>query len=482
MRLIWILALSLTWFTSCGERIDYIDESRQATGIKIGEVTSNSAIIWTRVTESASRRADGVVFRGRPEQPESGETIAVPAPHELNGSVPGAAGRVRLSIDDNVNFFEPEISEWVEVGPENDFTKLFHVQDLSPSTVYYFEIITSNLAGTTIHQPVNGRFETAPPADEFKEVKFTVVTGQANRDHDTQEGFKIYNSMIKLAPNFIVPTGDTVYYDSDSPRATSIELARYHWHRMYSFLTLRLFHLSVSGYWMKDDHDSYHNDNWPGMSRESMGTFSWEQGLQVYSEQVPMSNLPYRTFRWGKGLQIWLVEGRDFRSPNTMEDGPDKTIWGDVQKNWLKESLRASNANWKVLLSPTPVIGPDRSNKADNHANSAFRTEGDEMRAWFGENVPDNFFIVCGDRHWQYHSVHPQRKVHEFSSGPATDEHAGGSPGEDEEYHLFHREAGGFLSVTVDSVVDQSRITFRHHNVDGGEEYSWSRTKTNETN
>ena len=45
-----------------------------------------------------------------------------------------------------------------------------------------------------------------------------------------------------------------------------------------------------------------------------------------------MGEQTYRTFRWGKDLQIWLVEGRDFRSPNNMPDGPDKTIWGAEQK------------------------------------------------------------------------------------------------------------------------------------------------------
>ena len=38
-------------------------------------------------------------------------------------------------------------------------------------------------------------------------------------------------------------------------------------------------------------------------------------------------------------MQIWLVEGRDFRSPNTAPDGPEKTIWGKEQMEWFKELL-----------------------------------------------------------------------------------------------------------------------------------------------
>ncbi len=462
----------------CGPGITRLEVSRQATGVKVGEVTAESAIVWTRSTADAERRADGTPIRRRAIKPADGEPLPPSLdPLELQGSVPGAAALVRLRYADNVNLFDAVETEWRETRAEDDFTHHFRLTGLQPGTVYYFESQTSSLDGTVLHRPVNGRFETAPPAQEYADVTFTAITGQANRDHDAPDGFKIYKSMLDLAPKFIVPTGDTVYYDSDAPLVTSIDLARFHWHRMYSFPSLVRFHLSVPGYWEKDDHDSYHNDNWPGMSRRYMGTFSWEQGLQVYAEQVPMSEKPYRTFRWGKGLQVWVVEGRDFRSPNTMPDGPDKTIWGAEQKRWLMETLLASDADWKVLVSPTPIVGPDRTNKADNHANVAFKSEGDEFRRWVQDNLPEDFFIVCGDRHWQYHSVHPETGVQEFSSGPATDEHAGGTPGEDPQYHRFHRVGGGFASAAVSKDGEASSIAFRLHNVDGGVEYEWTRSK-----
>jgi len=124
-----------------------------------------------------------------------------------------------------------------------------------------------------------------------------------------------------------------------------------------------------------------------------------------------------------------------------------------------------------VLISPTPLVGPDRGKKADNHANSNFSNEGDEIREWFKANVAGNFFTMCGDRHWQYHSVHPGTGLNEFACGPASDEHAAGSPGEDKTYHRFHRVKGGFLSVTANS----RDITFRHHDVHGKVVYEWKK-------
>ena len=39
-----------------------VDETRQATGVKVGEVTDTSAIVWMRVTEKAERRAGAYVL------------------------------------------------------------------------------------------------------------------------------------------------------------------------------------------------------------------------------------------------------------------------------------------------------------------------------------------------------------------------------------------------------------------------------------
>ena len=160
-----------------------------------------------------------------------------------------------------------------------------------------------------------------------------------------------------------------------------------------------------------------------------------------------------------------------------MPDGPDKTIWGARQKQWLKDTLLASDADWKVLISPTPIVGPDRSTKHDNHSNIDFKHEGDEIRSFFQENLPDNFFVACGDRHWQYHSIHPATKVHEFSSGPISDSHAGGTPGDNDEYHQFHRVMGGFLSVQTKKVGEESTIALRLHAVDGNVEYEYTRSR-----
>ncbi|ODT99542.1 MAG: hypothetical protein ABS79_04350 [Planctomycetes bacterium SCN 63-9] len=210
----------------------------------------------------------------------------------------------------------------------------------------------------------------------------------------------------------------------------------------------------------------------------SMGSFRFAAGQAIFRQQAPIPDGPsYRTVRWGRDLQIWFTDGRDFRSPNDIPDGPEKTIWGAEQKDWFKRTVAESDATWKVLVSPTPLVGPDRSRKHDNHANQGFRHEGDEIRGWLSKNVPDNFFVICGDRHWQYHSVHPQTGLHEFSVGAASDEHAGGTPGEDPAFHKFHRVKGGFLAVDVSRREKLAKIAFELRSVDGEVVYEWNRTR-----
>ncbi len=429
--------------------------ARQATGVRVGEVTADSAVLWARLT-AHPKRADGVAFA------KADKDKAVDGPvDKLEGACPGAAGRVRVRYGTREDLADAKAADWVEVAEATDFAHRFRLAGLKPATVYHYATETAGPGGAPAHGAVRGRFETAPAADARAEVRFCVMTCQGYPDRGHPDGHPVYPAMAALKPQFAVLTGDLVYYDNDPPRAVTPRLARYHWERMFSLPRLVEFTRSFGTYWLKDDHDTLADDSWPG---RKAGELTFAEGQKIFRGQAPLADGPaYRTFRWGRGLQVWFTDGRDHRSPNTQPDGPDKTIWGADQKAWFKKTVKDSTATWKVLVSPTPLVGPDRKNKSDNHANAAFAHEGDEARGWLKENAPDNFFVVCGDRHWQYHSVHPKTGLHEFSVGAASDEHAGGSPGEDKTYHRFHRVKGGFLSVTA----GPKGVTFRHHDVQG---------------
>jgi alkaline phosphatase D len=450
---------------------------RMATGFKIGEVTDTTAIIWTRLTErKAANPADGPMIEiiyekgngGRRRQPlkavnyPPGATVRT-----IRSAAPGRNGEVRLH-------YRPEgeaafqSSDWLRVDPAADFTRQFTIRNLRPNTHYRLRVQERDKEGATSPSH-GGGFWTGPSSDAPEKVVFTVSTGQAFGDQDRPDGFQIYPSMQKLRPNFFVHTGDIVYYDK---LAKNRDLANYHWQRTYSLPTNVKFHRNVSSYFIKDDHDTWVNDCWPTMKSPYMGDLTFEQGLKIFQQQVPMGNSTYRTRRWGKDLQIWMVEGRDFRSANTDPDGPSKTIWGKKQKEWFKRTVRESDAAFRVLISPTPIVGPDRDSKHDNHSNKGFRHEGDEIRTFLASQK--NMIVICGDRHWQYHSIHPTTKVREYSCGPASDKHAGGWKKDDfrADYHQYLNVIGGFLSVTAERRKEgKPTLAMRFHDVNGKVNY-----------
>ncbi|MBI1249179.1 alkaline phosphatase [bacterium] len=432
--------------------------SHQATGLRFGEVTPTSAIVWTRLTKNSTRNNDGVVFKKRGK---SEEALSMPA-EQIEGACPGMPGEIRLVYGTKPDYSDAVETPWVAVNKEGDFIHQFALTDLKPSSTYYVKSETK--ANGVMHAPRTGTFRTAPLPSEAKPVRFCVMTCQGYPDRDHKDGHPIYPSMDAKDPDFLCLTGDLIYYDNDAPSAMSVDLAHLHWQRMFSLPRLVKSLSHASAYWLKDDHDTLSDDSWPG---RTYGEMTFAEGQKIFRQQAPLGSDSYRTFRWGKDLQIWLTDGRDFRSPNRMKDGPQKTIWGPEQKAWFKRTVRESDATWKVLISPTPMVGPDRKNKNDNHSNEGFAHEGNELRRWIRENVPDNFFVICGDRHWQYHSVHPETGVREFSVGAASNSHAGGTPGRNPDYHRFHKVQGGFLTVNVQREGDMSEIIFQLCDVDG---------------
>jgi alkaline phosphatase D len=88
-------------------------ETHQATGIKVGEVTDTSAIIWTRLTASSLRNNQGVVIKGKID-PNKPIKVTVPLT-ELEGACPGAPGRVRVRYGTRESLSRSRFTKWVEV-------------------------------------------------------------------------------------------------------------------------------------------------------------------------------------------------------------------------------------------------------------------------------------------------------------------------------------------------------------------------------
>jgi len=466
------LALVLCLAVSANEELPY-----NSQGELVGEVSSNSAIIRARLTVRPERNPITDIW-------SKGSAVWMPWSPDMSEGVPGKEGWVRVRYGTEPDLTEARVTAWARAEKEHDCSVQFKLVRLKSATTYYYRVEMANRkTGRPSRLGEISCFKTAPPPELLMPVRFTVTTGQAMRSRDIFRdgkpwGFKTYEAIARHKPDFHVSTGDNVYYDQDYALATNMELARYHWHRIYSLPCVRSLFRTTSGYWEKDDHDYRWNDcdphqKVPRKLRAGVTMITDEMGRRLFREAVPMSKKTYRTFVWGKGLQIWLTEGRDYRSPNSMPDGPNKTMWGAEQKAWLKRSLTESQCDFKVLISPTPLVGPDRQEKRDNHANkNGFWTEGREFLRWVRESGMRNFYIVCGDRHWQYHSI-DETGVEEFSCGAISNRHAARNQphwGKDRQPH-FRDAKGGFLMIEVQRDDSSPELRFTFFDVDGNPVY-----------
>ncbi len=427
-----------------------------AQGTMAGEISSSEVILQTRLTSS---------------------------PLETGTVVPGKEGIARFEIDESPAFDNPLRSSWILVQAENDFIVKAKLGDLEPGTQYFYRT-EFGITGTYTKFGDTQSFTTLPGKNSEKSVSFVIVTGinyakfhygkngtklnpgeNMYSGPDKSLGYPALESITKLKPDYFIGTGDNVYYDHPKvPRAETRNEMRQKWHHQFQQSRFVELFKNIGTYWEKDDHDYRFNDcDTTGQEKPKH-----ELGKSIFLEQVPIidpkekSPVTYRTFRMNNNVQIWFTENRDYRSPNDSPDGPNKSIWGKSQFEWLKSTLLKSDAKYKILVSPTPLIGPDDAYKSDNHVNQkGFRYERDLFFKWLTENGfnSNNFLILCGDRHWQYHSIDPSG-FEEFSCGALVDANSrsGRLPGDPEStdpgstiiqpfVQKEGSESGGFLHV-----------------------------------
>lgn len=430
-------------------------------GSMSGEVTASSILLQTRLTSTTQL--------------------------DDQGDIPGVTGVVSFEWSEDKEFKNPSRTPFSTATAKYDFIAREELTQLKPVTLYYYRAIFG-ATGESAKPGPTCSFKTLPGAGKKEEITFIIgscmnyckfmygtpakasgpITATAE---DKKSGYPALAAMAAIKPAFFVGTGDIVYYDNPIRNAETIPELRKCWHEQFRFPRLINLLQDIPALWSKDDHDFRYNDSDNTKEKQPLPL----TGIDLFREQLPIAPLgdkvrpTYRTIRVSKDLQIWLTEGRDFRSPNKMKDGPNKTLWGGEQQEWLKTTLIASDAKWKLVISPTPMVGPDDAHKKDNHTNlGGFRHEADTFFQWIGENKIKNFMTFCGDRHWQYHSIHPTG-IEEFACGALNDENSrrgvlpGSKKGTDpdaliKQPFLSPDPSGGFLVLTAG---DRLKIEFR---------------------
>jgi alkaline phosphatase D len=329
-------------------------------GVASGDVTSSTAILWTRVDRATS---------------------------------------VKLEIWDNPMLSGQKAFEATEpqTSDANDFTVKIEATGLAPDTTYYYRFRHGDSAGESV-SPV-GTFKTPPLPGAPAAVRFT-FTGDSDGTriggNPAINSFEVLNAVQLEHGDFFVYLGDTIYSDSSFRPSPAVTLNDYHAayrvNRTYPNLTSLL--ASTSTYALPDDHEVF--NNYVG---QTVDPARYTAGITAFRDYMPVrdTGLPFdatcagqpmfKVFQWGSLVDVIVLDERSCRSadvaavcagdlaptlptlirgqfdlPGSPPPGclsaindPSRTLLGPVQKQALKDALLNSTAKFKFVLNEVPI-------------------------------------------------------------------------------------------------------------------------------
>jgi len=385
----WIIRLGLiTGLVSCAsvEELKIFQSPGFVMGCAVGDVTADEAVVWSKTTEAMD---------------------------------------VQVQYTPDSVWKTVQESALVRTTKERDFTAHVTLSNLTPKTRYrYRSIVPGNYEGPVCE------FVTAPASNDPVPVTFAI-------GGDTRHSFRpfsIFDSLRLSQPDFFVYLGDTIYADKEKG---ALELSDY-WGKYREnrdeFAQDLLASTSLMVMW--DDHEV---DNDFTMTHRRLPI-----GRQAFFDYWPIrlsTQDPYRLYRsftWGKGVEVFLLDGRQYRNPETS------TMLGSEQKQWLLHRLAASTATFKFIMSPVPFSDP-REDKWGEYSE-----ERDEILKAIQEKNISGVIFLAGDVHHAAVSRMPHDpSVREFIFGPLAAPMNYTISSREPRFEFFHEASQNYGKVTV---------------------------------
>jgi len=386
-------------------------------GVTIGDVQAHSTVIWSRTNESTNMH---VLLQAQSKKSVYGTT---------------------------------------SVNANSDFTGKVLLEGLKADTKYEYHVWFGKNSEPN-DNAVSGSFRTAPLSNDNKEVHFAWggdVAGQ-NVCRDSNEGFPIFKALNDEKLDFFIGLGDMIYADGtcsvtgrygnkqlvgDFDKAATMKDYWAHWKYNREEKGLQKLLGSVPYFAIWDDHEVVNDFGPLHDTRElppyTVGEHLLPKGLNAnlhYNPIAEQSNTPkrlYRTIRWGKNVEMFVLDTRQYRDANLSDDQMDraKTMLGREQLIWLKESLLASDATWKIIISSVPLSIPTgyppergRDGWANFDQTTGFEHEIINILAFMKSKEIYNVAFITTDVHFaevfRYAPFANSTSftVHEFVTGP----------------------------------------------------------------
>jgi alkaline phosphatase D len=280
--------------------------------------------------------------------------------------------------------------------PATDLTGKTLLRGLPAGESVHYRVRLADLDDASLlSAPVAGRFRTAPA--RHRDVRFVWsgdLAGQGWGINPDFGGYRIFNTMAALDPDFFLCSGDFVYADGPltetvalpggrtwrnivTPEKTKVAetLAEFRGQFRYNLLddNLRAFNTAVPMVYQWDDHET--RNNWyPGQviddaryTEKNIDVLAARarRAVNEYTPITPRGTL-YRKIAHGPLLDVFMLDMRTHKDPNGPNNSPAATegLLGAAQTAWLKRELAASRATWKVIATDLPLglVVPDGAN------------------------------------------------------------------------------------------------------------------------
>ena len=367
------------------------------------------------------------------------------------------------------------------VGPAalegSDFTARVHLTELPRGQRLFYRVMFQDLSDLKRwSEPTVGQLATAPAsgARDVSIVFSADTVGQGWGLDPAHDGMKTYASMLGVEPDLFVNLGDAIYADQpvlaevtldgggvwrslmDSAKskvAETVDEFRGAYRYNLKDGHMRRFNAAVPQLTVWDDHEV--RDNWyPERRQDDDPRFALKSvALQAaHARQAGMEYTPlpfdtfdperlYRTVRYGP-VEVFLLDLRSYRgsnSENRQAAMSEATAhMGVAQLAWLKRSLVASTARWKIMASSLPIgvvvrDGPSHFEavaQGDTGPPLGRELEIADLLRFIRDEQIDNVVWITGDVHYAAaHHYDPSRArftefepFWEFVAGPL---HAG---------------------------------------------------------
>lgn len=368
---------------------------------------------------------------------------------------------------------------------DRDLIAVFTLDGLEPATTYRYELYIN---GSLIERPYPLTFTTqplwqwrTPPPPEFEAMlgscAYINETPYDRPGKPYGGDYEIFGAMAARRPDLMLWLGDNLYYREADFTSPSGMAARY-WHDR-ALPELQPFLASTSNYAIWDDHDFGPNDSDESFPLKGATAVLFARYWPALAAGLPGVPGVFQKVTWGD-VDFFLLDDRSFRKPNRWPVGPDKTMLGRAQLDWLKESLVYSRAAFKVIALGNQVLNPACEYEVLAHYPTDYR----EILDWIKTQRLDGVLFISGDRH---HSelirlnlpgVYP---LYDFTSSPFT---AGvhTMAADDPEISNPNRVPGTLVMAHSFGVLrfsgsrSQRQVTLRAYDTAGG--LLWERTIT----